>query len=181
MQRTLRVITLFVVVSLLTQAGLWADDRYITLTENSDGTLTISGANASDWLTPTVRPEGESWALDEKDSFFNLKNEGAWLEPDGSGLYNTLQKSVFLNEFYITSETAGPIPTGEDFLTGTNGAELAFGYQDDAQTGTYHITFFDNGDKPTTSTVPEPASVSLLFVGGAFLLGFLRKHRSAQV
>jgi len=152
-----------------------ATDRAITLTEEN-GTLTLSGPNASDWNTPTVRSFGESWELSAVDSFLILRKEAAWSEPSGN-TFNALTKTVFLGTYYIFSDDPGPVPT--DFLTGADSTAISIPYSEDAQGGNYLITFIDKGDVDTTHNTPDGGSTAL-FVGAASLLCFLRKRSAGK-
>ena len=154
---------------------LQATDRAITLTEEN-GTLSVSGPNASDWNTPTVRPFGESWELSAVDSFLILRNEAAWSEPSGN-TFNALTKTAFLGTYYIFSDDPGPVPS--DFLTGADSTAISIPYSEDAQGGNYLITFIDKGDADTNHNAPDGGSTAL-FVGAASLLCFLRKRATPK-
>jgi len=153
-------------------------DRAITLTEEN-GVLTVSGANASDWLTPTARPFGEGWNLSynyQGGDFFSLRNEAAWSEP-GETTHNFLTKTAFIGVYAIFSDDPSAVPS--DFLTGADSTAIGIPYSQGAVGGTYYITFIDKGDARVSA--PDGGSTALLVAGSASLLCFLRKRSSARV
>lgn len=154
-------------------------DRAITLTEEN-GVLTVSGANASDWETPTARAFGEGWNLNYIQGggdYFQLRNEAAWSEP-GETTHNFLSKTAFIGSYAIFSDDPSPVPT--DFLSGADSTAIVIPYSQGTVGGNYYITFIDKGDHHD-NTVPEGGSTAVLVAGAGSLLCFLRKRCSPQV
>jgi hypothetical protein len=164
-----------VFAALCATARIHASVIELQLTEVNDNTLSLSGADASNW---TVVGSGDVWTATRTGP---LAGETIgrvfedWLEPDGSGEVNqflmgydgtnmtfTVKSDVFEDNSSVADGTVVS-------LSVPNGTNLPIPYT---------VQFIDDGD--TSTTVPDAASTAFCLALGVTPLIWLRYRRQLR-